>query len=144
MGSSMINVICAQPAAALADRFGKPEVFLPAGLLVASSYFMFPMASNLTQGGMILGAAAIGNAMLGSAPTAHVADHAPLETRSKALALLRMSGDVGMLTGSAGAGALAGILSTKGAAMECNALFFALATSFFVTREFTARRRKGL
>lgn len=142
MGSSLVNVICAQPAAQLADRFGKPQVFLPAGFLVASSYFLFPMANNLTEAGLVLGAAAVGNAMLGSAPTAHVADNATPEARSKALALLRSSGDVGMLIGSSSAGILAGFLSSKGAAMEYNAMLFGAATAVFVAREVAARREK--
>eukprot|EP00038_Savillea_parva_P018340 m.23151 g.23151 ORF g.23151 m.23151 type:complete len:586 (+) comp4058_c0_seq2:327-2084(+) len=140
MGSSLVNVIFAQPAATLADRFGKPNVFLPAGFLVAGSFFAFPLASNLVEASLVLGTAAVGNAMLGSTPTAHVADCAVPEMRSKALALLRTSGDVGMLIGSASAGMLAGLLESKGAAMEANAMFFGVVTAGFVVRELAARR----
>jgi hypothetical protein len=116
------------------------QVFLPAGLMVAGAFSLFPLASNLVEAGAILGLAGLGNALLGNAPTAHVADCAGPEGRSKALALLRTSGDVGMLIGSGSIGILAMWLNSKGAAMEANATLFAIVTGAFIAREILARR----
>ena len=44
---------------------------------------------------------------MGSAPTAAAANAVPEDERAGALALLRVCGDLGLLTGSAGFGALA-------------------------------------
>jgi len=78
-----------------------PQVAVPACFMVASAYALLPLPETLPQLGGVIGLLGLGNALLGNAMLAHVADEAPEGTQSKSMALMRSLGDVGMLTGTA-------------------------------------------
>ena len=72
----------------------------------------------------------LGSCVLGSAPTAAAANAGPEEERAGAIALLRVCGDLGLLTGSAGFGALAAAAGSDASFGAASALLVATAVRF--------------
>ena len=72
----------------------------------------------------------LGSCVLGSAPTAAAANAVPEEERAGALALLRVCGDLGLLTGSAGFGALAAAAGSDASFGAASALLVGTAVRF--------------
>jgi len=130
--TSAVSVVCTPPSAAIADKFGKPPAIVVSSAIVASAMFMFPWATQITPALGILAMWSLGGTMFGMAPTAHVTDIVPSENRSQALALLRTTGDVGLLLGASCTGFLAH-QTDPGFAMQSNAmLLLACGTAFGV------------
>ena len=67
---------------------------------------------------------------LSTAPTAAAANAVPEDERAGALALLRVCGDLGLLTGSAGFGALAAAAGSDASFGAASALLVATAVRF--------------
>ena len=84
----------------------------------------------------------LGSTFLGTAPTAHISNIVPSEHRAQALALLRTSGDVGLLVGASAAGALADWGSME-MAMESSAGALMVATAWFGVRVVELGRHKA-
>ena len=135
---SVIAVLGAQPCAALADRFGKPQAIVPACFILGGSMLALPFMHSYESMMALMAVWAVGGTMLGSAPTAHVTDIVPPEARTQALALMRTVGDVGLLVGAGGAGLLAD-WSSMGAAMDGNAGLLLVATTWFAFRTLWSR-----
>lgn len=112
---SAISVVGAMPSAALSDRVGPANVLAPSLLLTALSIGAFPLAADLPQAAGVLCTWALGGVLLGSAPTANAANLAPPEQRAQALALMRTTGDLGLLTGSITIGTVATIIGSDAA-----------------------------
>ena len=72
----------------------------------------------------------LGSCVLGSAPTAAAANAVPEDERAGALALLRVCGDLGLLTGSAGFGALAAAAGSDAAFGAASVLLVGTAARF--------------
>ena len=136
---SVIAVLGAQPCAALADRFGKPQAIVPACFILGGSMLALPFMHSYESMLALMGVWAVGGTMLGSAPTAHVTDIVPPEARTQALALMRTVGDVGLLVGAGTAGVLAD-WSSMGAAMDGNAGLLLVATTWFAFRTLWSSR----
>ncbi|GBG32803.1 Synaptic vesicle glycoprotein 2B [Hondaea fermentalgiana] len=127
---SAVSVVCTPPSAAIADRFGKPPAIVVSSSIVSAAIFAFPMATQLPPALGILAIWSLGATMFGMAPTAHVTDIVPNENRSQALALLRTTGDVGLLVGASCTGLMAHYSSPE-LAMQANAaLLLACGTAF--------------
>jgi MFS family permease/Ca2+-binding EF-hand superfamily protein len=95
---SGVFVVGSQPAGFLADRFGKPKIIALSMLTTGIGIAMFPEPKLAI---VSLALWSLGGTLLGTAPTAYVADLANSLQRSQALALLRTMGDVGFLLGAA-------------------------------------------
>lgn len=125
-GLSTVYVFGSQPAGWLADRYGRFPCIVGACGVVTLGIALFPLGYYPA-----LGLWAIGGTLLGVSPTAFVADLAPSNSRSQALAVLRTVGDVGLLVGAAGTGLVADVYGFQ-AAMLSNAGLLGLATTWFV------------
>lgn len=107
MGMSALQIVGNPVFAAVSDRIGRLPVLLSGTTLMGGSLFYF---DNAIHPEYLLPALAVwscGSSMLSTAPVAYVSDHVPAERRAAAIALLRTSGDVGLLVGSLGTGYLA-------------------------------------
>ena len=130
---SAISVVGAMPSARLADRVGPANVLAPALLLSAMSMAAFPLATELPHAAGVLCTWAMGGVLLGSAPSANVANLAPPEKRAQALALMRTSGDLGLLTGAVSVGSAATLLGND-LAMQGTAGVLVTAATWFALR----------
>lgn len=130
-GVSVVNVLGGPPVAWAADRYGSRQVIIPGCLLLVGSQAAFPL---LTAFPMLafpaLGVWALASTMLNTTPTAYTADVVPVSHRSQALALLRTSGDFGMLLGASESGVVAE-MSSHAAALHVNAATLLLGTLAF-------------
>mmetsp|Transcript_6234 Transcript_6234/g.9848 ORF Transcript_6234/g.9848 Transcript_6234/m.9848 type:complete len:572 (+) Transcript_6234:160-1875(+) len=135
--TSAISMVCTQPAAVLADKFGRPQAMVASSAVVSAAMFSFPLMPELTPALVVLGAWAIGGTIFGiGTPTAYVADIVPAQNRTQALALLRTTGDIGLLFGASATGTLSDY-TNETFAMQTNAglllgtgMLFGLSTAF--------------
>jgi len=130
---SAITVVGSQPAAYVVDHIGANRAILPGAVLTAAGLFAMPLTHGYLDLGAALTSLALGSTILGTAPTAHVSNVVVPGERAQALALLRTSGDVGLLLGASSAGALADWSSME-MAMESSAGVLAAATMWFGVR----------
>lgn len=129
--SSIISVVCAQPFAALADRFGRRATILPGISIVCSCLLTLPYITQSEHVVALLAVWAAGAAMLGTAPLAQVVDAASTPHRAQAMALFRSSGDLGLLLGGAALGSLAQTVSLQLAATAPAALLAAAGLGYY-------------
>jgi len=123
-------VVAAMPVAALADRFGPRNLLAPALGISALGMAAFPLALTVEQAAPALAVWTLGSALLGSAPTAAAANLVGDADRTKTFALVRMSGDVGLLLGSASVGALASAVSND-VALQATGIFMASSAAWY-------------
>ena len=109
--ASVIHGAIVYPAGALADRFGRKPLIVPAGLLVAIGIAALPFATTLPSFVVvfILLHAAMGWG--GQAPTAYVGDIAPAGTRGVSFGMYRTFGDAAGILGPIVALGLADLVS---------------------------------
>ena len=139
---SAVSVAVAQPAAAVADKYGKVPSMLAGTSLLTMAFASIPFASTF-EGLMLAGAPlALGGTILSSVPTAHMSDLTSNEDRAQALALLRTAGDVGLLTGAMGSGLLSEVYG-MGHTMQGNAVLLGSALSWFAVRHYMRPREEG-
>jgi MFS family permease len=132
---SVVSVATAQPAAWLADKYGKVPGLLAGTSLLSLSFATIPLATSF-EGLMLAGLPlALGGTVLSSVPTAHMSDLTTNEQRAQALALLRTAGDVGLLVGAMGSG-LASEMMGIGNTMQFNAALLGGALSWFGARHY--------
>ena len=127
-----VSLAATIPVAKLADAWGPSTVIPPAMLVTAAAFATLPWADHLGYEyvACTMAIQGLGTCVLGSAPTAAAANAVPEEERSGALALLRVGGDLGMLTGSAGFGALAAATGSDTAFGAAAALLVGTAAGF--------------
>lgn len=130
---ALVNVLCSQPVAWIADTHGRKSVILPGSILVVGCLIAVPMAQSYEQLIPLCVLWAMGNTGLGTAPVAYLSDKTSSNTRSQALGLLRSSGDIGLLLGAASLAAVAEY-SSIGTAMWINAGLFSIASLNFALR----------
>lgn len=92
--------VCCQHAPSCPSQFGRKWTLVPGTLISASAVAMCPLATSYEQLALCVTAWGIGNSILGSTPTAFMADVTDLEKRSQAFALLRTGGDLGLMVGA--------------------------------------------
>lgn len=102
LGLGMISVIglgLAYPSGALADRFGRKGVIVPATLLTGCSLFLFTLASSYS--GFLLACAlwAVASGLSSAAPAAYAADIAPPGMNAAAMGAYRSLSDSGYVAG---------------------------------------------
>lgn len=94
----------------LADRFGRPVVFLPGLAFVGTSMLLLSVAT--TPALLLLAAACygLGQGLAGPALVAHTADLAPREVRGAAMSTYSLGFDLALSFGAWGIGVLVGAL----------------------------------
>lgn len=97
---SVFSVAGAQPAAWLADKFGRKMAIVPACAMLAAAAAAIPAVADVAQfyGVVVLWSA--GATLLASTPTAYIADVTAASNRAQAFAMLRSAGDLGILLGA--------------------------------------------
>jgi MFS transporter, DHA1 family, multidrug resistance protein len=113
--TSIISVAASQPAAWVADRFGRKAAIIPGVATVCVCLATLPAVTEPASAVALLAAWSLGGALLGTSPLAYVVDTTSAENRAQAVALLRSSGDLGLLLGGALMGALVEHVSLFGA-----------------------------
>ena len=120
------------PAAWLSDKLGRKAVVVPASAALAGAALALPLAPSYES---FMGAVALwaaGTTMLGSAPTAFVADITSDAERGQALALLRSSGDAGLMIGATTLSAIADAVSLEAAFGSASLLLLGAGAHFAI------------
>ena len=81
-------------------QFGRKFALVPGTMVVSTAVAMTSFATTQQQLAACVVLWGMGNSILGSTPTAYMADSTTLENRSQALALLRTGGDIGLAVGA--------------------------------------------
>ncbi|KAJ8601955.1 hypothetical protein CTAYLR_004443 [Chrysophaeum taylorii] len=127
---AVVGVAGAMPVAKLADRIGPERLIAPAFTVVGCANAAFAFAHTYEHVAAVMIASATGASLLGSAPTAAVANAVSPDRRPQALALLRTAGDTGMLLGSASLGTVAALAGHDAAFATASALLFTSSAGF--------------
>ena len=127
-----VSLAATLPVAKVADKLGPWNIIVTALLATAGAFAYLPWASHRGYEFVAVAMAVqgLGSCVLGSAPTAAAANAVPEDERAGALALLRVCGDLGLLTGSAGFGALAAAAGSDASFGAASALLVATAVRF--------------
>ena len=131
---AVVSVAAAMPVASLADRVGPEHVIAPGFVVAATANALWPFAHSYEHVVAVMVTAALGSSLLGSAPTAAVANAVPSQQRPAALAFLRTAGDVGMLTGSATLGLVSSVWGYDAAFSVASVTLFSSAAAFTLSR----------
>ena len=105
--ASILGVLVSYPAGALADRFGRKLVIVPATVLNGAAMILLalaPTAGSFIAACMLWGVA---SSVAGAAPTTYAADSAPPGMNALALSVYRMLADLGYVIGPMLLGVLA-------------------------------------
>ncbi len=130
---SVVSVAAAQPAAYLADKYGKIPCMIAGSGLLSLSMTLIPQTTQFEYLLLALTPLALGSTVLSSVPAAHMQDLCASEDRAQALALLRTAGDVGLLCGSISSGLISEYIGMS-TTMGINAGFLAAALTWFGIR----------
>lgn len=125
-----VQLLVTPQVARIADRIGTSKTMLPGGLLCAAGMGTLGLGLGEYQLAASLMFMSIGGSCLQALPVAHMSNLTSPKSRAQALALLRTSGDFGMLIGAASAGYLAEYSSTP-LAMQAGAGILALNTGWY-------------
>ena len=130
---SVINVLGSQPAAWVSDRLGRRVSIFSGGALLAAAAACLPQAATPEAFHGLVALYSIGSTLLGTAPTAYLADITDERTRASALAMQRSCGDAGMMVGASVGGALASATSSA-FAVPCLASVMGMGMAYFAAR----------
>jgi DHA1 family multidrug resistance protein-like MFS transporter len=128
--ASGVNVLVTKPAAAFADKHGKRMAMICSTLLVSGAMAAFPVMPAATPALAVMALWSAGGTLFGLAPAARTADIVTPRERSQALALLRTTGDCGLLIGASLTGFLADHSSAQLAMQGNAAVLFASGLGF--------------
>jgi DHA1 family multidrug resistance protein-like MFS transporter len=128
--ASGVNVLVTKPAAAFADKHGKRMAMICSTLLVSGAMAAFPVVPAATPALAVMALWSAGGTLFGLAPAARTADIVTPRERSQALALLRTTGDCGLLIGASLTGFLADHSSAQLAMQGNAAVLFASGLGF--------------
>lgn len=119
---AITSVVFSQPVAYLADKHGKINCMIGGCALAATSMLLMPHADSLYY---LLAATvplALGSTAMSTAPAALITDMVSGKEMANAQALLRTSGDVGLLVGALAAGQIASQCSIETTISGCGIL----------------------
>ncbi len=127
---SVLGLIAAYPAGALADRFGRKPIIVPSAMLSGLSMLVFVVAP--TYGWFMTGCVlwGVASAVNGAAPSAYAADHAPPGMNAAAMGSYRMVADVGYVVGPIGLGLCMDLAGPRFALMLAAALIIGVGLLF--------------
>lgn len=96
---SVMAILLAYPAGALADRFGRKLVIVPSTILTGVSFYLFLLAPSFVWFMVACLAWAIASGIGGAAPSAYAADIAPTGMNAAAMSTFRMFAETGYVLG---------------------------------------------
>lgn len=99
-------------------------------MIVATVVGLLPFVNELPQLVGLVAMWGVGNALIGTAPTAYLTDITTARNRSQALALFRSGGDTGLLLGAGLGGFMATFLGV-GPSIVLNASLLGLVVAIF-------------
>jgi multidrug resistance protein len=129
---SVMAIILAYPSGALADRYGRKIVIVPATLLTGLSFLLFLWAPSFFWFMVACTVWAIAGGVGGAAPSAYAADIAPPGMNAAAMSTFRMLSETGYVAGPLVLGIAADLfganwaLAATSALIVLSAIYFAL------------------
>ena len=111
--TSIINVVFSQPVAWIADRFGRKSTMLPGVSIVCLCLAALPYIHTAESMVALQALWSLGACLLGTSPLAYAVDATPSHVRAQTMAMVRSSGDLGLLLGGAVLGSLLQTLSLQ-------------------------------
>lgn len=141
--SSLMHGVLIYPAGAMADKYGRKIVIVPAGMLVGLAIAALPFADTLAPFIAVFVLLHVAQGWGGQAPVAYVADLAPDGMRGMAIGLYRTFGDAAGMIGPVISTSLAALFSYH-AAFGFNAVLWTATIVVFayVAVETAGKRRK--
>ena len=97
--SSLMHGILIYPAGAMADKYGRKIIIVPAGIVIGISIAWLPFADTLGPFIVVFILLHVAQGWSGQAPVAYVADLAPAGMRGMAIGLFRTFGDAAGMIG---------------------------------------------
>lgn len=137
---SVLGLIAVYPAGALADRYGRKPLIVPAALLTGLSFVGYWLASSYASylwACVFWGVAA---AIAGAAPAAYAADSAPRGMNAAAMSTYRALTDAGYVVGPIGLGLLSDLAGADSALIFCAVSIAVIALVFMRWAPETHRR----
>lgn len=135
--------ILADPAGALADRYGRKPVIVPATLLTAASMVAFCVAPDYPWFVVACVVWGVATAVTGAAPAAYAADCAPPGMNAAAMSSYRMLSDAGYVIGPIGLGLLADLQGSQVTLIVSAVMLFAVGVAFARCAPESYRAGKG-
>lgn len=139
---TVIGLVAAYPGGMLVDHFGRKAVIAPSTILSGLSMLLFCVAPDYPW--FIAASIAWGTASSigGAAPSVYAADSAPPGLNASTVAVFRMAGDIGYITGPVllglladGFGPVAALLAAAGLLVVAGLLFAFLAPETYAARQ---------
>ena len=127
---SIVGLLLAYPSGALADRFGRKAVIVPANVLSGVSFVLFLLAPSYVWFLVASLAWATATGFGGAAPGAYAADRAPAGMNAIAMSSYRMLSDVGYVVGPLMLGVAADLAGMNAALWGTSVLMVVIALLF--------------
>ncbi len=96
---SVLGLLAAWPAGALADRFGRKTVIVPSTAISGGAMLLFALAPSYFWFAAACALWSVATSVGGAAPAAYAADNAPAGMNAAAMSSYRMIGDAGYVLG---------------------------------------------
>lgn len=127
---SIVGLLLAYPSGALADRFGRKAVIVPANVLTGVSFVLFLLAPSYAGFLVASLAWAIATGLGGAAPGAYAADRTPAGMNAIAMSSYRMLSDAGYVIGPLMLGVAADLAGMNAALWGTAALMVVISLLF--------------
>ena len=137
---SVMAIVLAYPSGALADRFGRKVVIVPATLLTGISFLLFLAAPSFLWFMVACTVWSIASGVGGAAPSAYAADIAPPGMNAAAMSTFRMLSETGYVLGPLVLGVAADLFGANAALYATSALIV-MSGAYFAWRAPEMRRR---
>jgi multidrug resistance protein len=137
---SVMAIVLSYPSGALADRFGRKIVIVPATVLTGVSFLFFLAAPSFLWFMVACTVWAIAGGIGGSAPSAYAADIAPVGMNAAAMSTFRMLSETGYVLGPLLLG-LAADLFGANVSLAATSALIVLSAILFAWRAPEMRRR---
>lgn len=135
MGMSLVQVFGNPAIAGLLDKMGKVPGIVVGCSVLSAAMFTLPYSNDITGVAGTLAFWSLGSTILSSAPTAYINNVVREDQRAQAIALLRTSGDIGLLFGATSTGAVADLFNMN-VAVHTSATLLLTATGWFAARRY--------
>jgi len=137
---SVMAIVLSYPSGALADRFGRKIVIVPATLLTGLSFLCFLAAPTFLWFMAACTVWAVAGGVGGSAPSAYAADISPPGMNAAAMSTFRMLSETGYILGPLLLGLAADLLGAN-ASLAATSAMIVLSAILFAWRAPEMRRR---
>jgi multidrug resistance protein len=127
---SVMAIVLAYPSGALADRYGRKVVIVPATLLTGLSFLLFLWAPSFPWFMAACTVWAVAGGVGGAAPSAYAADIAPPGMNAAAMSSFRMLSETGYVLGPLVLGLAADLFGANAALAATSALLVCVSLLF--------------